>query len=279
MCWPPSYPCWTPASSTSRRGGSPSKLHQAFNSLQLSPAHQVAFPRRLCQTSLQQLLCLFVKKLDSLSDISPLRAAKYCVMLVWSHLASLNCGCEKRSLDWSDLMSQNLLLKSFGIVAIDSAGNFCLIGSSSTGAYGDSQTVHNMLGNLWASISLEAPPLQEQLEILLSTFPSLPCEAVVGGIATLRVCQIAAGVESWESKGMGLPSGWNSVIESSLTASALRNGELAAAFGRHFSLRDMFCLCTRMTVCALSECPNEIRPNHSGQTPSGLCCPCWRGVK
>lgn len=119
-------------------------------------------------------------------------------------------------------------------------------GGGLTGAYGDSQAVHNMLGSLWSTVSMEAPPLEEQLQILLAFYPSLPPEVAAGGVASLCLCRTLAGAASGETGGLNLPPGWDSVVEEGLIASDMRPGELASAFGRHFSLRDLFHVCARM---------------------------------
>ena len=119
-------------------------------------------------------------------------------------------------------------------------------GNNSVGAFGDSQAVHSMLGSLWASITLESPAPAEQLDILLASFPTLPREVVAGGLATLLLCQVVGGVGSVHTS--GLPQGWDSAVDGAHSAASMRRGELLAAFGRHFSLRDLFKLCARLTV-------------------------------
>ena len=107
-----------------------------------------------------------------------------------------------------------------------------------------------MLGSLWAFVNLDAPPLEEQLTILTASFPTLPPEIVSGGMATLLLCQTAGGLVHDNSEAASLPQGWNSLVESALSIAELRSGEFANAFGRHFSLRDMFKLCFRLQASA-----------------------------
>lgn len=123
----------------------------------------------------------------------------------------------------------------------------CFIaGSSMVGAYGDSQGVQSMLGGLWASITLEAPPLSEQFSILLGSFPTIHPDIVATGIAVLHLCQQAAGFRDLNPA--SLSEGWCRVVQDAMGAASLGFGELASAFGRHFSLRDMFKLCRRLQV-------------------------------
>ena len=124
-------------------------------------------------------------------------------------------------------------------------------GSNSIGAFGDLQAVHSMLGSLWASVTLESPAPNEQLDILLASFPTLPREVVAGGLGSLLLCQVVGGVESVETS--SLPPGWDAAVDSALSAADLHRGELVSAFGRHFSLRDLFKLCSRMEVSELES--------------------------
>lgn len=117
-------------------------------------------------------------------------------------------------------------------------------GSASIGAYGDTQGIHNMLGSLWSSVMVEAPPLEEQLSILHASFPSLPPETLAGAIAALSLCQLAAG----STVPAALPPGRAAILDNSLASAGLKSGDLVAGFGRHFSLRDLFKLCKRWQV-------------------------------
>lgn len=108
-----------------------------------------------------------------------------------------------------------------------------------------------MLGSLWASITLDSPALDEQLDILLASFPTLPREVLAAALATLLLCELVGGVGRGSAEASGLPPGWDGAVDSALTAADLRRGELVAAFGRHFSLRDLFKLCARMAVDTL----------------------------
>ena len=71
-----------------------------------------------------------------------------------------------------------------------------------------------MLGSLWSSISLEMPAPDEQLEILIESFPTLPREVVAGALATLLLCHVVSGFGSVQNS--SLPLGWDSVVESAL---------------------------------------------------------------
>ena len=111
-----------------------------------------------------------------------------------------------------------------------------------------------MLGSLWAPITLESPAPNEQLDILLASFPTLPREVVAGGLATLLLCQVVGGVGLVETS--SLPPGWDAAVDGALSAIDVRRGELASAFGRHFSLRDLFKLCARFEVSKLAAAAN-----------------------
>ena len=59
------------------------------------------------------------------------------------------------------------------------------------GAYGTAQSVHDMLGGLLATVTIEAPPPAEQLAILEALFPAL-APLLHHALAMLAVVQGAA---------------------------------------------------------------------------------------
>ena len=73
-------------------------------------------------------------------------------------------------------------------------------GGGSSGAYGSSQAVQDLLGGLWATVRVNSPPPQQQLQILRGLFPQLE-GLLPTALATLDLVRQASGQSLEEEQG------------------------------------------------------------------------------
>lgn len=121
-------------------------------------------------------------------------------------------------------------------------------GKGSVGAYGDSQSIRNLLGSFWSVIHMNAPTMDDNFEILSHLYPTVPPIILATSLAILSICQIFGGHSNFRGDGHEIFPGWKVALQNAQKACGLREGELSHLFGRYFSLQDMCKLCERLTV-------------------------------
>ncbi|KXZ56433.1 hypothetical protein GPECTOR_1g386 [Gonium pectorale] len=160
-------------------------------------------------------------------------------------------------------------------------------GSGGHGAYGMSNMVKELLGGLWRTVRVDAPSDAEQMAMLSTAYPSLLplLPAAVGALCLIQAAgghgssgtATSSGAGAAPSAGFQLTAAgpqpmdtsddgagecaagrqqqreesrrgsWHALAEEALEAAGVRRGDLALHLGRHFSLRDVFKWCDRMT--------------------------------
>lgn len=148
-------------------------------------------------------------------------------------------------------------------------GLLFVAGGTSSGAYGSSQGVRDLLGGLFHYVNVDPPNLQEQMVILGAKHPVLT-SLLPHAMATLSLFHAAygpsgSGLSSDQQQSKlrtqcGKEAGWDADVHAALSAAGLRAGELGFSVGRHFSLRDLAKWCRRMEAVHSALLARSLKP-------------------